>query len=113
MSQYSCPNCGDDITPTIARARLMACPSCGSSVLIENEAVRLASEARDLGETGDQQMKDMVVAMRDIDDASNNESRAGRKECSKLHDGILNTTMNDKEEEAQMVIRSDGNAFDL
>jgi len=34
------------------------------------EAVRLASEARDLGETGDQQMKDMVVAMRDIDDAS-------------------------------------------
>ena len=45
MSQYSCPNCGDDITPTIARARLMACPSCGSSVLIENEAVRLAGSA--------------------------------------------------------------------
>ena len=45
MTRFSCPNCGDDITPAIARARLMTCPSCGSSVLIESEAVTLAGQA--------------------------------------------------------------------
>lgn len=45
MTQFTCPNCGDDITPAIARTRLMTCPSCGSSVLIDSDAVRLAGEA--------------------------------------------------------------------
>ncbi len=44
MSTFSCPNCGDDVTPTIARARMVTCPSCDSTILIESDAVRLAGE---------------------------------------------------------------------
>lgn len=44
MSPFNCPNCGDDVTPSIARARMVTCPSCDSTILIESDAVRLAGQ---------------------------------------------------------------------
>jgi predicted RNA-binding Zn-ribbon protein involved in translation (DUF1610 family) len=44
MAQISCPNCGDRITPHPG-VRMLTCPSCGTTLFHEDEAVRLAGEA--------------------------------------------------------------------
>jgi len=45
MTDLNCPNCGDRIDPMIAGRRHVVCPSCGTSLLIEDEAVREAGQA--------------------------------------------------------------------
>ncbi|OWU86109.1 hypothetical protein ATO6_04415 [Oceanicola sp. 22II-s10i] len=45
MADHNCPNCGDRIDPRMAGFRHVVCPSCGTSLLIEDEAVRQAGQA--------------------------------------------------------------------
>ena len=40
----TCPNCGADLPETLTRAKMVACAYCESTVLLEDEALRLAGE---------------------------------------------------------------------
>ncbi len=45
MPTSDCPNCGDVIDPRMAAFRHVVCASCGTSLLIEDDAVRQAGQA--------------------------------------------------------------------
>lgn len=45
MHDLTCPNCGDRIDPRVAGFRQVVCGSCGTTLLIEDEAVRQAGQA--------------------------------------------------------------------
>jgi DNA-directed RNA polymerase subunit RPC12/RpoP len=42
MTEYHCPNCGTSFGPQLASTRMMNCESCGTSVFIEDDRLRLA-----------------------------------------------------------------------
>lgn len=42
MATLHCPNCGADLGPRLAAIRMTTCVSCGTSVILEDEAVRIA-----------------------------------------------------------------------
>ena len=44
-TETSCPNCGAALPPVIAHARAVSCDFCGTSVVLEDDAVRAAGEA--------------------------------------------------------------------
>ncbi|EAQ04180.1 hypothetical protein OB2597_08559 [Pseudooceanicola batsensis HTCC2597] len=44
MVQMSCPNCGDRVE-TRSGVRMLTCPSCGTTLLIEDEVVKAAGQA--------------------------------------------------------------------
>ena len=45
MLDASCPNCGATLPELLAHARMVSCGYCGTSVVLEDEAVRVAGEA--------------------------------------------------------------------
>lgn len=45
MSAFHCPNCGAGIDPVISRIKMMTCPSCGTSLFLEDAGARLAGDA--------------------------------------------------------------------
>lgn len=45
MPDLSCPNCGDRIDPRLTGFRHVVCASCGTSILIEDDATRVAGQA--------------------------------------------------------------------
>ena len=42
--RFNCPNCGAELSRRVARSKMVACDSCESTVLLEDDAVRLAGK---------------------------------------------------------------------
>lgn len=41
---FNCPNCGGEIERRVAHTKMVSCPYCDSTVMLEDEAVRLAGK---------------------------------------------------------------------
>ncbi|WP_162528310.1 DUF4178 domain-containing protein [Gemmobacter caeruleus] len=44
MTARSCPSCGDVLAPRFAAAKMITCASCGTTLFLEDDAVRLAGQ---------------------------------------------------------------------
>lgn len=44
MTDLSCPQCGTAQAPRFRAAKMVTCPSCGTTLFLEDEAVRLAGD---------------------------------------------------------------------
>jgi len=41
---FNCPNCGGELSRKVAQSKMVACPYCESTVLLEDEVVKLAGK---------------------------------------------------------------------
>lgn len=44
MATMNCLQCGDALAPRFAAARMLTCPSCGTTMFLEDQVVRLAGQ---------------------------------------------------------------------
>lgn len=45
MSDFNCPNCGNGISPAIKAIKMLSCPSCGTTLFLEDQGAKVAGEA--------------------------------------------------------------------
>lgn len=44
MLEITCPNCGDAVRPAISGLKMASCASCGTALLLQDDAAKLAGE---------------------------------------------------------------------